>query len=818
MTTSALVELAVLAGALCLIASAVSAGKDTTTVSVVAQPKTVGGNAYYAANRAPLLPSPLIKLTTGSVRPDGWVRRQMELMAEGFSGRLPELSEFCKIEGNAWVSPTGEGAHGWEEVPYWLKGYVDLGYVLGDKRIISESKPWIDGILGSQRANGYFGPKANLDAMDLWPNMPILHALRSHYEATGDKRVLPFMSKYFKWQTTVPFEELLHPFWQQIRGGDNLDSIYWLYNHTGEKWLLDAARVIHERTADWTIGIPNWHGVNLGQGFREPGQYYIQTRDARYLSAAERNYDTIRQRYGQVPGGLFGADENCREGYYGPRQGAETCTMAEMMYSHELLATITGNPVWADRCEEIAFNSLPASMTPDLKGLRYLTAPNMVQSDRVNKAPLVQNGGDMFSYNPYGYRCCQHNAAFGWPYFSEHMWMATQGNGLAMVMYGPCEVTAKVGDGTKVKITETTGYPFDETVTVAVDAPKAVEFPLYLRVPGWCDAPSVAVNGKALKVASPARGWIMIRRTWRTGDSVKLQLPMQISVHVWEANRRSVSVSRGPLTYSLRIGERWEKYGDSDKWPGYEVFASTPWNYGLEIDPKNPANSFKVEEVKKALAPQPFTPDCAPISLKTKGRRIPQWRMAANGMVGELQMGPVKSEEPVEEITLVPMGCQRLRISAFPQIGTGSDAREWDDESAPIVTASHYFNTPDALNDGRVPKSSNDTSVARFTWWDHRGTAEWVQYSYDDPRKISSCEVYWYDDEPAGQCRTPASWRVLWWDGSAWQPVANPSQYGTSKNGFNRVEFGEIETTMLRLEAQLHPGFSAGILEWRAGK
>lgn len=680
--TSLIIRLLPVAALLCACACAVSAVPQKTTIRVVNRPTTTGGNAHYPGNRAPLLPSPLIKLPVASVRPEGWVRTQLELMADGFTGHLPELSEFCKIEGNAWVSPTGEGEHGWEEVPYWLKGFVDLGYILGDKRIIAEANRWIEGVISSRRKNGYFGPQSNLDSMDLWPNMPMLHALRSYYEATGDKRVPPLMSAYFRWQMTVPFDKLLPGSWQKIRGADNLDSIYWLYNRTGEKWLLDAARVIHERTADWTGGIPTWHGVNLAQGFRGPGQYYVQTKDVRYLKAAERNYDEVKSRYGRVPGGLFGADENCREGCYGPRQAAETCTMVEMMYSHELLESITGDVIWADRCEEIAFNSLPASMTPDLKGLHYLTAPNMVQLDRVDKSPLLQNRGDMLSYNPYQYRCCQHNVAFGWPYYCEYMWMATQGNGLAAVMYGPCAVTAKVGDGVKVTIAEKTDYPFGDTINLTVSSPKAVEFPLYLRVPGWCEAPAVAVNGEALTVPSPAKGWITIRRAWRNGDNVNLQLPMKIAVHEWTENRRTVSVARGPLTYSLAIGEQWRKYGDSEKWPGYEVFPTTPWNYGLELDAKDPAKSFEIEFAKGPLAAQPFAPDAAPVLLKAKGRRIPHWRQAANGLVGEVQMSPVKSTEPIEQITLVPMGCQRLRISAFPQIGTGPDAVEWDEHES----------------------------------------------------------------------------------------------------------------------------------------
>lgn len=819
-------------------------------VKVVDVPPTKGKNDFYVGNRVPLLPSPLIKLPIGSIRPEGWVRHQLELMADGFTGRLPELSQWCKFEGSAWASAKGEGQFGWEEMPYWLKGFADLGYVLQNERIVKESKRWIEGILSSQRADGYFGPRSNFEAMDLWPNMIALYVLRSHYEATGDKRVLPFMTKYFQWQMTLPLEKFLPGSWQKWRGGDNLDNIYWLYNHTGEKWLLELARVNHERTADWVGGFPTWHGVNICQGFREPAQYYQQTHDVRYLKATERNYDTVISMYGQAPGGMFGADENARPGYTGPRQAAETCSMVEFMYSDELLLRITGDPIWADRCEDVAFNSLPASMTPDLKGLHYLTAPNMVQLDRQSKAPMLQNGGDMLSYDPRSYRCCQHNVAFGWPYFAEHLWMATQGNGLAAAFYAPCVVTAKVGSGTTVRITETTDYPFDEIVTFALSTPQAVRFPLMLRVPGWCEQPKVTLNGKTLpfgaglptapkqptaglnsgrpsvnsvsrsETLTHQRGWLVVDRTWRDGDRVQLTLPMTVSVKVWEKNRKSVSVSRGPLTYALRIGERWQHYGGMDEFPAFEVFPTTPWNYGLIVEASSPTTSFEVVKKQGALAAQPFTLDNAPMALKAKGKRIPQWKLEANGLIGEIQQSPVRSHEPVEDITLIPMGCARLRVSAFPHIGEGADAREWKESSA-LPIASHCFesDTVAALNDDMLPQNSDDHNIPRFTWWDHRGTQEWVQYQFGKPRKVASCEVYWYDDEPSGgQCRVPASWRVLWWDGNKWQPVSNASEYGVRKDRFNRVKFAPVDTTMLRIEVQLRPGFSGGILEWRVGE
>ena len=249
-----------------------------------------GPNRYYTGNRAPLSPSPLIKLPIGAVKPEGWLRKQLLLEADGFSGRLTEISRFCKYQGNAWTSPAGTGEFGWEEVPYWLKGFTDLGYVLGDQRIIAEANRWLDAVLKTQRDSGYFGNAKNLDikkgdqpemltehpdrVIDLWPNMIMMYPLRTLYEATGDQRVLPFLTRYFQWQRTVPAAQFLPGSWQKYRGGDNLDSILWLYNRTGDEFLLDLARFNHDRTANWFANIPTWHGVNVSQGFREPGQFF----------------------------------------------------------------------------------------------------------------------------------------------------------------------------------------------------------------------------------------------------------------------------------------------------------------------------------------------------------------------------------------------------------------------------------------------------------------------------------------------------------------------------------------------------------------
>jgi hypothetical protein len=804
----------------CLVAFGCSASED---IRVVKEPNTEATNDFYVGNRPPLTPSPFMKLPIGAIKPQGWVRKQLELEAEGFTGHLLESSRFLKKQDNAWLSTRGQGHSPWEEVPYWLKGFNNLGYVLGDKRIIDEAQIWIEAAIASQRDDGYFGPRSNLKRIggsrpDVWPNMIMLNVLQSYYEYSGDKRVLELMSKYFKWQLTVPDEDFLEPFWQNQRASDNLASVYWLYNRIGGKSLLDLGEKIHRNTADWTGGVASWHVVNIGQCFRGPAVFYQQSKDPNHLDATERDYQTVMGMYGQVPGGMFGADENARPGYIGPRQAAETCAMVEMMLSDEMLLTFTGDPLWADRCEEVTFNSLPVSMTPDMKALHYLTAPNLILCDRHNKSPGFQNGGPMLLFDPHRHRCCQHNSGHGWPYYAQYLWLATPRNGLAAVLYAPSQVTAKVGDGTEVTIIEKTQYPFDENVELTVKTAKPVRFPLYLRVPGWCENPELIINGKTASVRAGPRSYVMIDRKWSNGDKVNFTLPMKITFTTWTKNKNSVSVNRGPLTYSLKIGERYARAGGTDKWPAWEIHPTTAWNYGLVLNEKEPASSFQIVRTAWPGDDQPFEAKVAPIELRAKAKKIPEWVKDHLGLVGKLQQSPVKSDEPVETVTLIPMGCARLRISAFPIIGTGPDANKWKESPKLLPTsASHCWgsDTVAALSDKLVPRNSNDQSIPRFTWWPRKGTTEWVQYDFEQPKKVSGVKVYWFDDAGSGGCRVPKSWRLLYKQGDQWKQVFKAADYGVARDKFNGVRFQSVLTAALRVEVELQPEFSGGILEWR---
>jgi len=659
--------------------------KDAAAITVM-RPDISTQNNWYQGNRAPLMPSHFIKLPMGSIQPQGWILKMMELQKDGLCGHLGEISAWLKKDKNAWLSEGGD--HGWEEVPYWLRGYSDMAFIFNDPEMKKEAMIWIDAILKNQKANGWFGPEVRNGKegnLDFWSNMLVLFTLQNYYEYSNDKRVIDFMKNYFRFEMNVPNEKFLSSYWENSRGGDNLYSVYWLYNLTGEKWLLQLADKIHCRTADWAqkSTLPNWHNVNIAQCFREPATWFMQSSDSAHLAATYNDYYLIRRTFGQVPGGMFGSDENARMGYIDPRQGTETCGFAEQMTSDGILTRITGDPMWADNCEDVLFNSFPAAFTPDMKALRYITCPNEVTGDSKNHAPGIANEGPFLTMNPFSSRCCQHNHGHALPYYLQNLVMASNDNGLAAIMYNSCTTSAKVGNGTAITLTEDTKYPYEEEVRFTLKTAQKVTFPIYLRVPGWCKNASVKINSEIVKLASTPDSYIRLEREWSNGDRIVLNLPMELSTRTWQVNQNSISVDYGPLTFSLKIREgyrkisstesaigdsKWQENADQEKWPAYEITPLSPWNYGLIVNKTDLAQTFKIVRKEWPADNYPFSPDHTPIEIRAKGRQIPSWGIDQFGLVDVQPLYPAKTNRPIEDITLIPMGAARLRISAFPAV------------------------------------------------------------------------------------------------------------------------------------------------------
>ncbi|NEB90665.1 beta-L-arabinofuranosidase domain-containing protein [Streptomyces bauhiniae] len=634
-----------------------------------------GPLAFAAPAARSLAPAAFTRLAPGSITARGWLAGQLKLQLDGLCGRYDQRSHFLDFDASGWVHPEKPG---WEELPYWLRGFVPLAIATGNADALARARRWIDAVLATQQSDGFFGPRGlrtSLDGgPDFWPFLPLLMALRTWQEYAGDQRIIPFLTRFLTFMNAQGKGAFDHS-WIATRWGDGLDVALWLHDRTGDAFLLDLADKMHTWGADWTGPLPTPHNVNIAQGFREPAQYARRSGSSSDTGATYRTYDQVLGTYGQFPGGGFAGDENLRPGFGDPRQGFETCGIVEFMASHELLTRVTGDPVWADRCEELAFNMLPAALDPQGKAVHYITSANSVDlDDAVKTQGQFQNGFAMQSFQPGvdQYRCCPHNYGMGWPNFTEELWLATPDQGLAAALYAPCQVTATVAGGTRVTVTEETDYPFGETVRLTLSTPRAVRFPLRLRVPGWCADPVLTVNGQAV-AARPGPTFVTVDRTWANGDVVALKLPQRTTIRTWTGGKNSVSVAHGPLTYALKIGEQYVRYAGDDTFPEYEVHATTPWNYGLV-----PGAVPAFVRAGGAVPANPFTLEGTPVRLTAQARRIPEWVADDEHVVAPLQPSPARSASPVETVTLVPMGAARLRISSFPT--AAPDGRPWTPE------------------------------------------------------------------------------------------------------------------------------------------
>lgn len=643
-------------------------------------------NSHYITNQHPLTAQPYTALPLGTIEASGWLLQMLELQREGLTGKLDEVYEVVAGPNNGWLGGTGDS---WERGPYWIDGLTPLAYLLDDNDLKAKVKKWVDWSIENQRENGYFGPfpykeetpiiPGTLQKLseDWWPKMVMLKVLQQYYSATEDKRVLSLMDKYFRYQleelVTSPLDT--YTYWAERRGGDNLQIVYWLYNITQEPYLLELGELLHKQTYDWTSVFTDdvlqqanpyasLHCVNVAQGIKEPLIYFQQSNDSIHLNAPLLGLEKLKNVHG-FANGMYGGDEDLHGN--DPTQGSEFCSAVELMYSLESALPISGNTYYADHLERIAFNVLPAQHDDSFMTKQYFQQANQIKITHEYRNFYCEYGGSSTLFGTLtGYPCCVSNMHQGWPKFVQNLFYATARNGIAALVYGPSSVTAKVGDGVDIHIKETTNYPFEDTIKFELNPDKAVDFTFELRVPNWCTNPKVLINEKEVDVILQ-NDIIQLTRSWNKGDTVVLQLPMEVKTSTWFED--TVAIERGPLLYALKIQEKWEEKKD-DQWEDtfYEVLPTTPWNYGI---PKKTIDQddFSIE-VKKEVSSMPWNLENAPLSIYTTAKLIPYWK-EYNGSTGKVPVSTwpnreINTEE--ERIELIPYGCTTLRISQFPVI------------------------------------------------------------------------------------------------------------------------------------------------------
>lgn len=636
------------------------------------------------------------ELPIGAVVPSGWLRDQLQIMSKGSSGHLDEMHPKIARD-NGWLGGKGDG---WEETPYWLDGAVPLAYLLNDPALKTKVLKYINWTLDHQRPSGYFGPLTKDErekgiqitaghcaaGEDWWPKMVMLKVLQQFYAATGDARVIPFMTKYFHYQLQAldqcPVGKWTE--WATSRGADNVMMAQWLYQKTQDPKLLALAEKIDNQSFAWSkwLGDRDWvmnaaayqgekdwmtrHAVNVGMALKAPAINYQRTKDSKYLQSLKTGWNDLMLLHG-LPMGIFSGDEDLHGN--APTQGVELCAIVEAMFSLEKIISIAGDVEYMDALERMTFNALPTQTTDDYNMKQYFQIANQVQ---VSKGvfdfslPFDREMNNVFGLRS-GYTCCTANMHQGWTKFTAHLWYATPDDGLAALHYSPSEVKTKIA-GQEVIIRERTDYPFSDVIDFEISVDKELNFPLHLRVPAWCEEAVISVNGQEIRRESGGRV-IALERKWKNRDKVTLRLPMTVTTSTWGRNSRAVE--RGPIVYALKLGERWEKGTEATEGDYYSVYPTEDWNYGiLESMVNDPA---KVRVTAKPLpAPFVWNQKNAPIEIVVPAKKIPGWK-AIDGVAYQ----PVSErngtyrgtvDTTTQEIVLIPYGCTKVRVVAFPVV------------------------------------------------------------------------------------------------------------------------------------------------------
>jgi DUF1680 family protein len=634
----------------------------------------------------------------------------------------------------------------------------------------------------------------------------LYEAAVAHYQATGKRNLLDIAIRTANLlcDTFGPGKQAIWPGHQIVEMG-----LVKLYRVTGDerylnlaKFMLDVrgAKNASEYNQSWKPVIEQTeavgHAVRATYMYSGMADVAAMTGDMPYVHAIDAIWNNVVGKKLYITGGIgaTGAGEAFGANYELPNLTAynETCASIGNDFWNQRLFLLHGDAKYVDVLERTLYNGLLSGVSLDGESFFY---QNPLESlGRYGRSPW------------FGVACCPGNITRFMASVPGYMY-ALGDNALYVNLYAASSADVRIGDR-KVKVVQDTRYPWDGHVNIAVDPDQPAEFAVKLRVPGWArnepvpsnlyhfadavNAPvTLAVAGSEIPMQLD-KGYVTITRTWKKGDGIDLNLPMVprrvVANDEVGADRGRVAIQRGPIVYAAEWVDN----------PGQKVR-----NLLLKDDAKltaefEPKLLNGVEVVKAPVLSLAY--DASGNVMRTPGEltAIPYYAWANRGK-GQMIVWLPASESAAKP-ALWPTLAMRSKVTA--SVGSGR------------VSGEGIRRDPAAVNDGEEPQSSSDPA-SYFDWWPEKGKTEWLEYTFPSPSKISEAQVYWFDDTGRGEVRVPASWRILYYNGTDWEPVHNSQPYGLEKDRYNAITFTPVTTSSLRLEVSMQPQHSAGIQEWK---
>ena len=599
--------------------------------------------------------------TSNEIKPNGWLKRQLEIQAEGLNGHLDAI--WPDVRDSAWI---GGDREGWERVPYWLDGFIPLAYLLEDADKIARAKKYIDAILDAQKEDGWICPCEDDErtTYDTWAVFLITKVLTVYYECSRDERIPTVIYRVLRnFYEGLRDGKLRLIQWGKFRWFEGFVALNFLHKKYNEAWIRDLATILKEQgvsfrelTSEWKRPINRWrletHIVNLVMMLKSEA-VSCDLLGEEYTDLAEELREVLAQ-YNGTPVETFTGDE-CLSGL-SPIQGTELCSVVEQMYSYEWLYAYTGECKWAERLEVLAYNALPATISDDMWTHQYVQMSNQIACKKFPGKSLFRTNNaeaHLFGLEPH-FGCCTANFGQGWPKFALSAFLHKDNTVLSALM-----VPSELKDGDR-HITVETNYPFENSVRYHVQSGSA--FTLQIRVPSF--AQNLTVNGK------PVSAGVLTFDIPAESDT-NIDIRFDVAPRFVARPYGLQAVQCGSLVFVLPISHEksmneYEKDGVERKFPycDYEYAPTSEWSFAYSD------NNLCVRT--NTVGVIPFSSERPPVTVKAKVKPI-DW-----GYEDGYETVCAKVPQSIEaigaerEIDLYPYGCAKLRMTELPIINKGN--------------------------------------------------------------------------------------------------------------------------------------------------